>query len=253
MKTTELGADMFLQNILNKMAKITYYPLKYRRERGYDAEAYWRDRFRKHGMAFRGVGNEGMGEERNRQEYEKSLREFREALTKASVDFAGKRVLEIGVGNGFYLQLCSKDSAYYCAVDITDVLFPELSKRYPDVHFVKADVCNLDIHEKFDIVMMIDVIEHIVDEKELCSAMTNIKKCLVGNGVFILGPIHKKTRKHLFYVHFWSLNMIAKYFQDYQIDVIKPFRNGYLLFIRPRRIPERVTSRAIPRIDTHTS
>ncbi|MBC7254366.1 MAG: class I SAM-dependent methyltransferase [Actinobacteria bacterium] len=216
------------------MAKITFFPLKYRHERGYDAEAYWKDRFLKHGMSFRGVGNEGFDETRNRLEYERSLREFQSALLQAGVDFAGKKVMEIGVGNGFYLNFCAKDSAYYCAVDITDALFAELSRRYPEVHFIKADVCNLNLDEKFDIIIMIDVIEHIVNENDLASAMANVKNCLAPNGVFILGPVHKRTTKHLFYVHFWSLDVITKFFQDYHIEVARPFREGALLFIRRR-------------------
>lgn len=226
---------MLLSRLLIKLAKLTYYPIKYGKGEGYDAEAYWKDRLGRHGMSFRGVGHEGSDEAKNRLEYEKSLREFKDALREAGIDFAGKRVLEIGVGNGFYLDFCSRGSAYYCAVDVTDVLFPELSKLYPEVKFVKADVRRLDLREKFDILLMIDVLEHIVSEEDLRSAMDNLKKHLAENGVIILGPVHAKSKKHLFYVHFWSIDRVTAHFQDYPIEAYHPFRNGSLLVIRSPR------------------
>lgn len=140
--------------------------------------------------------------------------------------------MEIGVGNGFYLDFCSRDSAQYWAIDVTDVLFPELSKRYPHVHFVKADVCKLGIKEKFDIILMIDVLEHLVAENDLRSALYNLKDCLVEGGALILGPAHNRTKRHLFYVHFWDIGHIARHFQDHPIEVYRPFRNGVLMVIR---------------------
>ncbi len=223
---------MSLRDLLLKVAKVTYYPFKYRQGNGYDAEAYWRDRFARHGMSFRGVGHEGTEEVRNRLEYERSPREFQDALHKSGIDFAGKRVLEIGVGNGYYLDFCFPGSAYYCAVDITDLLFPELAKRYPEVHFVKADVCKLGLREKFDIILMIDVLEHIVTENDLRSALSNLKSCLADGGTIIIGPIHEKTKKHLFYVHFWSVDKVAAQFRGYAIEMYRPFRKGTLIVVR---------------------
>jgi len=217
---------------LVRINKIVYYPLKYKQGKGYDAEAYWRDRLRKYGMGFRGVGNEGLDEERNRIEYERSIRDFQLALLQAGIDLEGKRVLEIGVGNGFYTEFCAKDADFYCAVDITDVLFPELSKRFPHVTFVKADVRNLRLEWEFDVILMIEVLQHIVNEKDLASAMVSIKYCLAKGGTLIIGPVQKKGKKHLFNVHFWGLDSIARYFEGYRIDEYLPFRGGSLLFIR---------------------
>lgn len=67
MKAIDLeGYGMTLQDMFIQLAKLTYYPIKYRRGEGYDVESYWKDRFSRHGMAFRGVGNEGIDEQRNR-------------------------------------------------------------------------------------------------------------------------------------------------------------------------------------------
>lgn len=226
---------MALENLFRKLAKITYYPFKYRRGEGYDAESYWRDRLSKHGMAFRGVGHEGLDEQRNRLIYEQSLREFVDILKQAKIEFAGKKIMEIGVGNGFYLDFCARGSSCYWAIDITDVLFPELAKQYPNVHFLKADVCKMDIKEKFDIILMIDVLEHIVTENNLRSALYNLKGCLSDNGVLILGPVLNKAKKHLFYVRFWDMGHIMQYFHEHPVEVYRPFKNGALLVIRSPR------------------
>jgi SAM-dependent methyltransferase len=227
------ATSKFTYNFLNKIAKLTFYRIKYGRREGYDHEAYWRDRFQKHGMSLRGAGHEGKSEEENREQYEESLRELQTVMAKAGIGFTDKKILEVGVGTGFYLSHFVKEASYYCALDVTDALFPKLLRLYPQAHFLKADICKDAIEGKYDLIMMIEVLEHIVTKDGLRGAFDNIKRCLAPGGHFILGPVGVKSKKKLFYLHFWSCDDVMAHFESYKVAKHGPFRGGTLMIISP--------------------
>ena len=216
--------------------KILIGPIKYGRGNDYDAHRYWRDRFSKYGLSLRGAGDDGLSEEENEKMYVKAAEVFTDLCQRESVDFQSVRVLEIGCGTGFYTQLlCDLGVKSYVGVDITDVLFPELRKKFPQFKFVRKDIASDKIEGKFNLIVMIDVIEHIVKESKLSFAMENVKKCLLDNGVFIVSPIMDVSRRHLFYVRSWSLEDIKRRFPGHIFRELVPFRNNHILIIRKLR------------------
>lgn len=194
-----------LKNIIMKLkrglCKKTIGSLKYSKRNDYDASTYWHDRFSKYGLSFKGAGHEGLTEEENKRLYKQARDVFIDTLQKENLDFSNLRILEIGCGNGFYTKLLYdlgiKD---YVGIDITDVLFPELKRNFPEFKFIKKDITKDRIEDKFDLILMIDIIEHIVTEDKFTSALDNVKNCLSNNGLFFISPIRKKSKRHLFYV-----------------------------------------------------
>jgi SAM-dependent methyltransferase len=217
---------------LDILVKLTLQPIRYRSpESGYDARAYWGDRLRKHGMYLRGVGKEGLSEERNLHDYQRSFSEFIDLLNRAGIDIRGKRVLEIGPGNGFWLERLHGDALSWDALDITDALFPPLMERFPEVRFHHLDICESRAPGEFDIVLMIEVVQHIVVSERLRSALANIRDAIAEGGVFILGPLFDRAGKKMFHVRHWSAGEILEQFPGYQAEVLGPFRGGKLLFL----------------------
>lgn len=174
-------------------------PLKYGEGNDYDAARYWRDRFSKYGQSLSGAGDEGQSEEENEKMYAEAAKVFTDLCRKEGVDFQSVSILEIGCGTGFYTQLLHNLGVKsYVGVDITDVLFPELRKKFPQFRFVRKDITSDKIEDMFDLIVMIDVIEHIVKESKLSFAMENVKNCLLANGNFIVSPIMDLSKRHLF-------------------------------------------------------
>lgn len=208
-------------------------PRRYSRGEGYDASAYWGDRFTRHGASLKGAGDEGLSEEENRRQYEEAARVFVEVCRGAGVDFPTARVLEIGCGSGFYTGLLADlGVSNYVGLDITDVLFSELGERFPQFDFVKQDITTHRVDGTFDLIVMIDVIEHIVEDEKLSSAMEHVKDALAPTGVVVLAPVMQKATDHLFYVRFWSLEELRERFPAHLIRDPKPFRAGSILTIR---------------------
>jgi SAM-dependent methyltransferase len=216
-------------------------PLKYRTRDGYDAARYWSDRFTRHGTSLKGVGDEGLSEQSNHAMYEKAAAAFLDLCSQEGIDIASARVLEIGCGNGFYTGLLREQGAnHYLGLDITDTLFPILAARFPGFRFIRRDITVDYVNGEFDLILMIDVIEHIVSEEKLDFAMSNVLRCLVDNGRFMVAPVAAKSRHSLFYVRFWTVEDIKKRLAACLFDNPIPFRDDSLLIAR--KSPKQGTS-----------
>lgn len=208
-------------------------PLKYRTKGGYDAAQYWRDRLTSYGTSLKGVGDEGLSEQENREMYENAAGAFLSLCRQEGIDFATARVLEIGCGNGFYTRLLQEQGVNrYLGVDITDALFPALTGRFPGFRFIRRDITTDLIDGEFDLILMIDVIEHIVGEAKLDFAMSNVQRCLAENGCFLVAPVAAQGRRSLFYVRFWSVEDIRRRLPGCLSGAPIPFRYSHLLVAR---------------------
>ena len=214
-------------------------PVKYRTKDGYDAARYWSDRFTRYGTSLKGVGDEGLSEQNNRVMYEKASAAFLDLCRIEGIDITNARVLEIGCGNGFYTGLLKEQGAIrYLGLDITDALFPVLTARFPGFQFIRRDITADVLEGEFDLILMIDVIEHIVSEEKLDFAMNNVQRCLADNGKFMVAPVAAQGRHSLFYVRFWTVEDIKKRLSACLFGEPKPFRDDSLLIARkpPRQL-----------------
>jgi 2-polyprenyl-3-methyl-5-hydroxy-6-metoxy-1,4-benzoquinol methylase len=213
--------------------KTTIGLIKYGRAGDYDAANYWRDRFAKYGKSIKGPGDEGLSEEENKAMYAEAAKVFMALCRKTGIDFPSAAVLEIGCGTGFYAQvLKGAGVGSYTGLDITDVLFDELKKRFPSFRFIKTDITSAMAEGTYDVVIMIDVMQHIVSDEKLTAAMENVKRCLKKNGVFILSSIKEVGKKRLFYVRSWTLAEVRQRFPGYSFGDLVPFRDSTLIAIR---------------------
>ena len=211
-------------------------PFKYGKKDGYKADRYWQDRFLKYGNSILGPGDETFSAEDNYKMYNEAKRIFTEELKKENLDFDKIKALEIGCGHGHYTKILQELGVKnHTAIDITDVLFEKHREHFPGFKFIKKDVSQEQIEGQFDLIVMIDVIEHIVEENKFRYAMNNIKNALAPGGIFLLTPVAQKTKKHLYYVKFWSLQDIRRCFDGYTFEKLIPFRISHLLTIKNNR------------------
>jgi SAM-dependent methyltransferase len=208
-------------------------PLKYRSRDGYDAERYWSDRFGKYGSSLQGVGHEGMSEAENQQMYSEAAGVFERVLRSLIPDEPPPRTLEIGCGSGFYTGLLSEVGVTeYTGVDITSALFSTLQPRFPTYRFVQADITKDAMPGEYDLAIMIDVTEHIVSRQGLEAAFEHLKNALVPGGYLVVGPQSDRPARHLFYVHFWSVDDVEQQVTGWESVSRDDFRGGQLLVFR---------------------
>lgn len=77
----------------------------------------------------------------------------------------GLRVLELGCGKGDLLAALAP--AYGVGVDFSLAATEEARRRHPELHFITADVHDIDLDEKFDVVIISDLVNDAWDVQKL--------------------------------------------------------------------------------------
>jgi SAM-dependent methyltransferase len=170
----------------------------------YNPERFWQGRLeRKFSLA--GVGLRRRGENFNRWVYRARLDRLKEVLSRHKIEVAGKRILEMGCGTGYYIDFWhSLAPSFVMGIDIATKSVEELDRRYPYYVFRKADISQPLSYsgEGFDIITAFDILFHIVDETGFEAAIANIR-AYAGEGAYILltdvfGQRSAFIRKHHF-------------------------------------------------------
>nr|WP_277882624.1 class I SAM-dependent methyltransferase [Microcoleus sp. FACHB-68] len=104
---------------------------------------------------------------------------------------AQTRVLDLGCGNGSLTHLVAQHGYEVVGLDSSEQGIAIARESFPDCKFIEADIYDLPdagLVNSFDIVMAVEVIEHLFYPKEL---VRYAQKCLKPNGCLILStPYH---------------------------------------------------------------
>lgn len=110
-------------------------------------------------------------------------------LEKQRLKFAGSyltgNVLDLGCGNAALYQQYQKRIDKYIGIDSNKHIIQKNSKSYPEAVFYTKNLDDEDLRfeDKFDVIVMIALIEHIFNQKKLFS---EVKKYLKPNGVIVI-------------------------------------------------------------------
>lgn len=96
-----------------------------------------------------------------------------------------KSILEIGCGTGNYTKILLERGYKVTAIDISGEML-EIAKEKCSTKFLEGDIRTIKIDNKFDCCLaMFAVMGYITKNREIIKALTNIRKHLKTNGVFI--------------------------------------------------------------------
>lgn len=161
----------------------------------------WNQRLR-HNWDFKGVGSLALGRGLNRWIYRARKTVFRGVVRKLDITAAEARILDIGSGTGYYLQQwLAMGARNITAVDISDVAVTRLKSEFPQVTVILADVCE-PLHdlegESFDVISVMDVLFHIIDDEEYQCALSGLSRLLNPDGrlIFTENFLRGQTLSH---------------------------------------------------------
>lgn len=105
-------------------------------------------------------------------------------------DFAGKRVLDVGCGTGWFGALLQDRGARVIGSDISDTLLREAARRIP---VVRASAYRLPFpDESFDCAISFMVL-HVLETPE--QALREVSRALAPAGKFYLGIVHPEAER----------------------------------------------------------
>jgi SAM-dependent methyltransferase len=100
--------------------------------------------------------------------------------------YLGREVLEVGCGNGNFTVLLAQNCPRVVAVDLNEEYVRAAKNRLkekPGVEVIVADATQSQWEHSFDMVVMLDVLEHIDDDVKMLS---QLKNCLKPGGKLVV-------------------------------------------------------------------
>jgi len=195
----------------------------------YDPEDFFTKRFKEFGMSLHSAGHRNKA---NEKEYLDGANVIKENFGE---HFLSAKQLDIGVGTGFYIQYFREmGTLIYCGIDITDVLFNTIKKENPDVFLYKHDITDepMEGPQTFNVITMIDVTQHIVNDDKFKQAMERVKGMLADDGIFIVTSHLKPDQMWTEYERFRPMEHYTELFEGYCFTIPAPFRDKWIFSIR---------------------
>lgn len=209
---------------------------KYRGQYWKNPEGFWSKRLSTFGLSLMGVGNITLSPEENQRKYQQAEKTFLSLCLNERIDFRKVHMLDVGCGNGFYARVFKENGGKdYLGVDITDVLFDKLREDFPGFQFLKLDISKEELTGVFDLIVMIDVTQHIVREDRFSFAMQNIQSHLKEDGVFIVTSWLRKRGYRNFYEVSRPIEAYIEAFPGYHFSSPLPFRDKFIFSIRKNK------------------
>jgi 2-polyprenyl-3-methyl-5-hydroxy-6-metoxy-1,4-benzoquinol methylase len=123
--------------------------------------------------------------------YKLQLSILKKALKKHNIALQGKKVLDIGCGTGFFSEFYLRNLAHVTGIDITTTSVESLRDSLPDGKFITMDfsaelTSKKEFENQFDIINMLNVIFHIVDDTKFERTLENLILCLKEGGYLLL-------------------------------------------------------------------
>lgn len=115
---------------------------------------------------------------------------------------SGDRVLDLGCGNGRFLDVLQNKNIDYIGIDGASSLIEIARKRYPGVDFRVSNALNLPFaRDYFDVIYSIAVLHHIPSQELRLAFLKESKRTLKPSGILILTVWNLRRRDY------WKINL----------------------------------------------
>ena len=134
------------------------------------------------------------------------------------------KILDVGCGGGIICEPLARLGAKVTGIDFApnNIIAAKIhsKKNKLKINYINKDIEKSKLDEKFDIILMFEVLEHLDNWKK---TIKNIKKNLNKNGLIIISTINRNLISKLFAIQIAEniLNWIPKGTHDYN-KLIKP-------------------------------
>ncbi len=154
----------------------------------YRPQEFWEQRLAEQ-FDLRGTGETGLSLAYNRACYALRAEVLQACLVRAGMLPAGRRVLDVGCGTGFWTEYFVSRGAYYTGVDIAQVSVDRLAARYPGQRIIRADVSDGVPNGPYDLINAFDVLYHVIDDERWESALRQLAGALAPGGLLLVTDV----------------------------------------------------------------
>jgi len=120
------------------------------------------------------------------------------------------RILDLGCGPGLYTERLSRKKHKVTGVDFSknsiEYAIQQKSKNQSDVEYINCNYLDLDLDDKFDLIMMIYCDFGVLVPEERTTLMKMIHKSLKPGGIFLFDAIDEKTVEKINFAPTWYMS-----------------------------------------------
>jgi len=160
----------------------------------YQPRQFWEDRLRKQ-FDLRGTGETGLSLAYNRACYRLRRHVLDHALAEIGFDPAGRRVLDVGCGTGFFTSYYLERGASVTGLDITSASIENLREKFPSARFILSDVSEAKLEEQYDLVNAFDVLYHITEDARWETALRNLAAAVAPGGALLVTDVFSERER----------------------------------------------------------
>lgn len=107
-----------------------------------------------------------------------------------ALGYMPRNILELGAGGGYLLHDLQ---TMYPSVDITLIdssaqMLAEARRRNPNAKTIRADMTNLDLTERFDLVLLHDAVMYLEDKSAVSRVLAIMRTHIAEGGVAVIVP-----------------------------------------------------------------
>lgn len=136
----------------------------------------------------------------------------------------GNKILDLGCGNGRYVDFLQEKQIEYFGVDNSEGLIAIAKQRYSQQNFQVADGLNLPfVEDFFDKIYCIAVLHHIPSKEQRLKFLKEVKRVLKPNGILVLTVWKFRWLKEIsLLLRYTILKLLGKNKMDFG-DIIEPW------------------------------
>jgi hypothetical protein len=191
----------------------------------YRPHEFW-ERRHAQGHDFWTVGRRAFDEEGNRAWYENLAQDLVAEFRAEALDLQHLSVCEIGAGIGYWTRLVGDlGCKRYLGIEIAESAVEWLRPQFPSYDFSVANIAEVPLPRKWDVIMMMHVDEHIHGENFL-SALRHIKAAMTPTSRFFTTYRTEPTPSGLAYVEYHTQEDFATVFPPAWIQRVPQPNNG---------------------------
>jgi 2-polyprenyl-3-methyl-5-hydroxy-6-metoxy-1,4-benzoquinol methylase len=200
----------------------------------YNPNDYWQVRLSRR-FNLSGVGHFVFNEHYNKWLYKAKKRTLEKILLLHGIVINDKTICDMGCGTGYFVDFFHERGVKdIVGVDISTTSIVSLNKKYPQYLFIRRDISSYllvsVINRQFDILNAFDVLYHIIDDKSLRTAISNMSHLTKEGGfIFISDLLGKNNIDAAEHVKFRSKEMYEKLFEENSFEIMDIYPLYYFL------------------------
>ena len=184
-------------SVFSSIRKMIWPKEKEEEDQTYQPLQYWESRHQRFRNSLQSVGHLQLNHHDNAQQYEVKRRRIVEMINRHVPQSKGHTLLDAGCGVGIFTRTFVEMGFDVTALDFSTSAIKKARSAVPQARFLVAPLATLQLDEGFDVIAVIDVLLHVVNDRQWRATLASLAGHLHSSGrMLILDHLKKVSPDH---------------------------------------------------------